>query len=378
MRRGASGTPRTVGVEEELLLVDRGTGRPLAVSSQVLRTAGERGHGAGSATCGGSVDAEFQRQQVETDTPPQVRMSELEDSLCSWRSTAARDARESGARLLATGTSPMPADPRLTRSPRFEEVAARFGLTAHEQLTCGCHVHVSVQSDDEAIAVIDRIRVWLPALLAISANSPFWNGRDSGYAAYRPQVLSRWPTAGPPDAHGSAAAYRSFVEAALATGVPMDEGMLYQDARPSTSYPTVEVRVPDVCADVRDTVLVAALCRGLVETGARAWSDGDAASEVPTSLLRLATWQASREGVEGDLVDPRSGRPAPAATVLLALVEHAAGALDSHGDLELVEEGVERVLREGTGATHQCSVLERTGQLVDVTAELARVTAGQA
>jgi carboxylate-amine ligase len=255
-------------------------------------------------------------------------------------------------------------------------MARKFGLTAAEHLLCGCHVHVSVESDDEGVGVLDRIRVWLPALLAISTNSPFWHGEDSGYASFRSQAIVRWPSAGPVGVFGSAERYRRTVEAMVDTGVLLDASMAYFDARLSESYPTVEVRVADVCLDVRDAVLVAGLSRALVETAAREWSEGRPPPEAPTALLRLANWQAGHDGVDGELLHPDGWRARPARAVLESLVDHVRTALEDTGDVSLVEQGLERVLDSGNGASRQRAVLARTGQLADVVAELARVTAG--
>jgi carboxylate-amine ligase len=208
----------------------------------------------------------------------------------------------------------MPVTPRPVAKPRYEQMVERFGLTTTEHLTCACHVHVSVESDAEAVGVLDRIRVWLPTLLAISANSPFWQGQDSGYASFRSQAMARWPSAGPTEVFGSAPAYRKMVSDMVASGVLLDEGMVYFDARASHRYPTVEVRVADVCLDPRDAVLVAALCRGLVETAGQEWAAGLDPPTVPAAMLRLASWQAGREGLDGDLLDPVTHRPRPAGT----------------------------------------------------------------
>ena len=326
---------------------------------------------------GGHVTAELQQQQIETDTPPRTSLAQLEEDLRTWRDLSIRSARESGARVLATGTSPLPVMPKPQRSERYQQITERFGITAEEHLTSGCHVHVSVDSDDEGVGALDRIRVWLPLLLAISANSPFWQGRDSGYASFRSQAIVRWPTAGPVGVFGSAERYHRLVSDMVATEVLLDPSMAYFDARLSPSYPTVEVRVPDVCLEVGDAVLVAGLARALVETAVREWSEGRPAPEVPTSMLRLANWQAGRFDVSGSLLDPFSGRPRPARDVLAGMVEHVRPALEASGDRILVEEGLERVLTTGTGSTRQRRVLERTGQLTDVVAELARVTAGR-
>jgi glutamate---cysteine ligase / carboxylate-amine ligase len=238
-------------------------------------------------------------------------------------------------------------------------------------------VHVSVTSDDEGVAVLDRIRVWLPSLLAVSANSPFWQGADSHYASFRSQAMIRWPSAGPAGVFGSAAAYHALVSAMVASGVLLDEGMVYFDARLSRQYPTVEIRAADVCMDARDAVLVAGLCRGLVETAARDWNAGRSAPDVPTEMLRLATWQAGRFGIDGDLLDPLTGASRPSAEILDALVEYVGPALDADGDLDLVTERLAEVRDRGNGARRQRSVLERTNRIGDVVADVARVTAGQ-
>ncbi|HXH77369.1 glutamate--cysteine ligase [Nocardioides sp.] len=375
---------RTLGIEEELLLVERGSGQPLSVAGGVMRRASlpEQRREAGLPAQedqgpGGHVTPEMQQQQIETDTPPRTSLADLEQDLASWRELVIRSARDSGALVLAVGTSPMAVTPTLQRDERYARMADQYGLTAAEHLISGCHVHVSVESDDEGVGVLDRIRVWLPVLLALSANSPYWQGEDSGYASFRSQVAVRWPSAGPVDAFGSAERYHELVADMVATGVLLDPAMAYFDARLSDSYPTVEVRVADVCLDSRDAVLVAGLCRGLVETASRDWTEGRPAPEMPTAMLRLANWQAGRYGVEGDLLDPVTTRPRPAREVLDDLVAHVRPALEETGDLDRVREGIERVLTTGNGAARQRSVLDRTGQLTDVVAELARVTAGR-
>src|SRR5690606_21546659 len=224
--------------------------------------------------------------------------------------------------------------------------------------------------------VLDRIRVWLPTLLAPSANSPFWQGEDSGYASYRPLVMARWPSAGPPDRYGSAAGYRRLVEDMVSSGVILDEGMVYLDARPSRSYPTLEIRVADVCQDPRDAVLVAALSRALVETAAGQWAAGERAPDVPTQMLRLATWRAGRSGLSGELLDPFSHRPRPAGEALDLLVPPVRPALEEYGDGALVADGLARLREVGTGADRQRRELERTGSLGDVVASAVRTTLG--
>jgi carboxylate-amine ligase len=361
-----------------MLLVDVTDGRPRSVSSQVLRHAGRQEVEGGPAEeVSGAIDKELQQEQIETQTPPVTQMSTLEVEVRRWRDRAMAAAREAGCSVAALATSPLPVEPRTTKSSRYQFMRARFGLTAAEELACGCHVHVAVDSDEEGVAVIDRIRVWLPVLLAISANSPFWNGLDSGYASYRSQAWARWPSAGPVDLFGSATAYHRLVRQMTASKVLVDDGMVYFDARLGREYPTVEIRSADVCLEVADAVLLAALCRGLVDTAATQWRAGEPAVDVPTALLRLASWQAAREGVEGQLLDPSTYQPVPAGEVLDRLVEHVSLALANNGDDKLVAAGLERLRSRGNGAMRQRATLERTGQLVDVVAQAVRLTAGQ-
>jgi glutamate---cysteine ligase / carboxylate-amine ligase len=240
---------RSVGVEEELLLVEPGTGRPRAVAAAVLRAGNGRDHGPGS---GGpdpeqELEYELQLQQVETSTRPCVTLEELQAELRRARAAAAEAAGRVGVQIAALGTSPVPVEPETATKPRYQRMARAFGLTAQEQLTCGCHVHVQVESDEEGVAVLDRIQPWLATLLALSANSPFWQGVDSSYASFRYQAWGRWPCSGPTEWFGSAEAYHETVGQMVRTGTLLDTGMVYFDARLSQHYPTLEVRIADVC-----------------------------------------------------------------------------------------------------------------------------------
>ncbi|WP_445190147.1 carboxylate-amine ligase [Pseudonocardia sp. Cha107L01] len=364
-RGGRTMELRTVGVEEEFLLVDPSDGRPRAIATAVL------GASEKSLT---AVEAELQLQQIETGTRPCRTLDELEKQVRSARRAAACAARSIGVEIAAMGTSPLPVEAELTPSPRYERLAGRFGLTAQEQLTCGCHVHVGVESDEEGVAVLDRIRPWLAPLLALSANSPFWQGEDSRYSSYRSQVWSRWPSAGINDLFGSARAYHDTVREMVASETVLDTAMVYFDARLSQRYPTIEVRVADVCLHSEDAVLIAALVRALVDTAATDWAAGREPDPVRTEVLKLAAWRAGRSGLAGELIDPTTRRPAPALAVLENLCAHVRDALEANGDYtEIVQ--LQRVLAQrGNGAQVQRAVYRRTGRLRDVVRESVRRT----
>ena len=343
---------RTFGVEEELLLVDADSGAPIALAEAVT---------AGDAET--TPESELKREQIETGTAPCATLGELSAQVRNRRRCAAEAAARSGSRAAALATSPLAVTPSTTPGDRYRRMTEQYALTAQEQLTCGCHVHVSVSSPEEGVGVLDRIRPWLPPLLALTANSPFWQEQDSGYASYRQQVWGRWPSAGPTDLFGTPKTYHETIRTMIESGGLLDEGMVYFDARLSRHYPTVEIRVADVCLMADDAVLLAALVRGLVDTAATQWREGEPPPAVRTELLRLASWRAGRSGLAGELVHPVTGRPEPAADVVRALLDHAAPALAAGGDLEAATELTARLLARGNGAAIQRAVHEETGDL---------------
>lgn len=347
-RRGPDLTGRRVGVEEEFLLIDPATREtssraPLVVAVAAVAT------------------GELQREQVETGSVPHTSRAALRADLLARRRELAVAAEATGSRVLALATHPDRSRPSTSPGERYASMTARFGLVAREQLTCACHVHVEVTDRDEAAAVLDRIRPWTPLLLALSTNSPFWQGEDTGHAGYRSRVWNRWPTAGPTSPVGSARGYDDLVAAMLGTGVPLDQGMVYFDTRLSATYPTLEIRVPDVCLRVEDAVLVAVLARALVETGLRAVGSGEPLVDVPVEVLRLMNWRAAHDGVDGVLVSPSDSRPRPAADVLAELLAHTAEALQAADDAEFARDAVARVLDRGSGARWQRRSLDELG-----------------
>ncbi|MGC5345265.1 glutamate--cysteine ligase [Streptomyces sp. DT24] len=359
---------RSVGVEEELLLVNPENGEAQAVSTAVLAAASRNGTG------DDVFEPELHRQQLEFATRPQTDMGELSDEIRRWRSEAARHAEHVGAAVVALATSPVPVSPAINTGERYQWLQEQFGLTVQEQLTGGCHVHVSVESDEEGVAVLDRIRPWLSVLLALSANSPFWQGKDTRYSSYRSRVWGRWPSAGPTEVFGSADRYHETVDAMVGSEVLRDKGMIYFDARLSHRYPTVEIRVADVCLESATTALLATLARGLVETAAREWRAGEPPVGHGTGLLRLAAWRAARSGLEERLLHPVTLAPEPAETVVRALFDHVRDALEDSDDVLPAQEALGAVLKTGSGARIQRELLQRTGSLRDVVTECVRRT----
>ena len=362
--------PRLFGVEEEFLLVDGVTGLPVSASCAALSA--DAAHA--THQDGPKLTAELQQEMLEVVGPPHHTLAGLQEDVVTGRALVDQAARAAGARAAALATSPRSTQPHGHPGPRYDAIMARYGISARDSLACGMHVHVAVASPEEGVGVLDRIRTWLPVLLALSANSPFVRGQDTDYASYRYQVWQTWPSAGPSPVFGSVAAYRAMERELLDTRVLLDEGMLYFDARLSRSHPTVEVRIADVCLFPEDAGLVAALVRGLVETAARDWRAGTVPPQASVAALRLASWRAGLSGLGGELVHPVTGRPAAARDVVATLFEHVLAALADAGDDEAVAHKLARLLDRGSGADRQRSVHRRTGRLSDVVLDAVQAT----
>jgi glutamate---cysteine ligase / carboxylate-amine ligase len=364
---------RKVGVEEELLLVEPESGELANAAGHVLHEHRSERHDVPPPTSSHDLEGELLRHMLETHTDPATDLRETVRQLREARRTALVAAEESGLAVVAVGTAPLGSvEPAVSVNPRYERIANEFGGTGRGAGTLGMHVHVDIADEDEGVRVIDRLRPWLPLLTAISANSPYASGKDTGYASWRQQVLTRWPTAGPAEPYGSAAEYHRVTRALIDIGAALDAGMLYFDARLSAKYPTVEIRVADTCTDVDDALVVVALARALVETCAAA----DPPTEPwRTDLLRGAWWRAARYGLSGHLVHPVTAVRVEAREAIASLREAVDDALRRTGDVALVDDGLARLSATGTGARRQRAAYERTGGLRGVVADLVARTA---
>ncbi|MCP2169476.1 carboxylate-amine ligase [Goodfellowiella coeruleoviolacea] len=355
----------TVGVEEEFLLVDTRSRELAAVAAQVL---------ADAAGILPELREEIVQFQVETASPVCHTLADLREHLLRSRTALAEIAQRHGVRPVATGTPVLgrahPAP--LTNTTRYHRIAESFGALAETQTICGCHVHVGVPDPESGVQVSNHLRSWLPLLLAMSANSPFWSERDTRYASWRYLVWNRWPSAGPPPWLRSASHYETTLRTLLHSGAAIDQGMLYWDVRLSAKYPTVELRVFDIAATVDEAVLLAGVARAIAAT---ALVGGVPAVPVPQQVLRAAMWRAARYGMEGTVLDPLSERLVPASTLVNHLLVWARPGLEANGDLEWVTDSAERLIAGGSGAARQRGALQRRGRLTDVVDLLVEQTA---
>ena len=300
----------TLGVEEEFVLLDPATGAAVLAGPELVRMlGGEPG-----------VQQELMRFQVETATGVCTSLDEAGRELIRLRRLAADAAAHLGCRLVASGVAPYrtPGLAAVTPQPRYRELARRYAPVVAQAGTCACHVHVGVPSRDLGVQVLARLRPWLAPLLAVTANSPVAGGRDTGWASWRYVLQSRWPTATPPAAWPDAAAYDTAVRRLIGRGAALDERSVYFLARLSPRYPTVEVRVADVCLDAGTAVLLAGLTRALVATAlAEARRGTPAAARRPGRSPRRwpprpGTGSPGREPTRSPGSPPPRRRSAPA------------------------------------------------------------------
>jgi glutamate---cysteine ligase / carboxylate-amine ligase len=348
------GTERfTIGVEEEFLVVDGETG--------VLRPDGPALLPAARAQVGQDVHPELHGSQLEVNTAVGESLAAVRRDVERLRRGLAEVVADRGCRLAATGTHPFSAwteDPDV--HPKYEVVEEEYQQLAREQIICGVHVHVGIEDPELAITVVNGVGPWLSPIVALAANSPFWGGRDTGYASYRTEQWRRWPMAGTPAPFVDRADYEGLVETLFRTGSIDDHARIYWDVRPSAKFPTVEFRVADVGLTVDDTMMVAGLVRGLAATVA---CEARPAHRVRPELLRAATWRATRSGIGGDLVDAEAGESAPARDLVGRFLDRLRPALVDLGDWDEVSDLVGRVLAGGTGADRQRRVRDETGDL---------------
>jgi len=335
----------TLGVEEEFLVVDLATRALSARGPELIR---------GASSLGEHVCAELNLCQIEVDTPVCTELADIGASLRSMRQLLRDVGEDLGVAPAATATHPFSSWRQGdvdTDEARYERMANRFRRLAHEQVICGCHVHVGVDDPEERFTILQAARAWVPTLLAMSANSPFWQGADTGYASYRTVIWSRWPTAGMPPEVRSPEELARLVDDLKAVDAIEDETHLYWWVRPSLRHPTVEFRVADTFLHVDDAVASAGLIRALCWT---ALHEPTSLGPVPhEQVLRSAMWRAARYGLRQQLVDPWRLTTRPAADVVRDLVAAATPGLEHFGDEAVVEGLVSQLLTRDTGASAQ-------------------------
>ncbi|PPK71231.1 YbdK family carboxylate-amine ligase [Actinokineospora auranticolor] len=324
---------RTMGVEEEFLLVEPATGATVPAVARVLAEAAGR-----SLPSGAIVQRELRASQVETATGVCATAGELRSQLAALRQALAEVARRAGVVAVPMGTPPLTRDTTTDPigGPRFARIDGAYAGVTRDYEACGLHVHVGVPDKDTAVAVVNHVNRWLPTLLALSVNSPLHGGRDTGYGSWRVVQQSRFPGSGLAPYAADHQAWQAEVARLVDYGVLADEDQSFWYARPAPRLPTVEFRIADTAATVDDALLQALLSRALVRTALADLERGREAAAIPPSDAQAAVWAASRYGPRGQAVDLGNRVPASAVVLLHGLLLHTRDALADTGDTDEV------------------------------------------
>jgi carboxylate-amine ligase len=366
MEHAFRGPSYTLGIEEELMIVDAGSYELVNAIESLLEDAPE-----------GEIKPELMESVLEIATAPTRNTAEAGVQLRALRHQVRQTAESRNLTIGAAGTHPfaMWEDQRIAARARYRELVAALRFVARQELIFGLHVHVGLDDPDKAIHVADGMRVHLPVLLALGANSPFWRADRTGLASSRMPIFRQFPRVGVPPSYRTWADYEREIEFMVSSGVMEDYTYLWYDVRPHPRLGTVEIRVCDAQTRIEHTLGLAALIQAMVKELAEHFDAGRHLAEYPWQMLDENRWLAARHGLDGELVDlPSSDRVATKALarrLLDRLREHAQD-LGSADELA----GVEDLLARGNGAARQTLVYEANHDFREVMGAIVAATAG--
>jgi glutamate---cysteine ligase / carboxylate-amine ligase len=363
-----NGPPFTIGIEEELMILDPG-GLGLAQEIEPILAAVP-------PELDGQVKPELMQSVLEIATTPCDDVAAAGEELRVLRRTVAEIAADRGLLLAASGTHPFALweDQAIVDRPRYRELADELGFIARQELIFGTHVHVAIEDPDRAIYVADGLRRYMPLLLALSANSPFWRGMRTGMMSSRTAVFRAFPRAGIPPHYGTWESYSNRVEQMMRGGSIDDYTYLWWDVRPHPDFGTVETRVFDQQTRVEHTIGLAALTISLAHRMSVLYETNQPLVDYPTELVDDNKVRAALRGMDGRLIDFWRGEQVPAeqmARGVLAEVAEHAEELGCAAELGCVAE----LLDANSGAHRQLRLYERSDDLAELVREIAAATA---
>lgn len=346
--------PFTVGIEEEYLLVDRHT-RDLVVKPDPEMWEGLR------EVLGPQVGPEFLKAQIEVGTKVSKTLGECRDDLARLRRDLSDVVSRYDAAIIASSTHPFAQwwDQQTTDDARYEQLATDFQQVARRLVICGMHVHVGIDDPDLRIDLMNQVRYFLPHILALTTSSPFWTARETGLKCYRLSVFQTMPRTGIPEEFSSWSEYERHVSVLVDAGLIENATKLWWDIRPSTRYPTLEMRVADICTRLDDGIAVAALYMSLLEMLFRLRTENRRWRTYAPMLIDENMWRAQRYGVQGSLMDFGKGELVEFRDLveeLLVLTEADARLLGVDDALSHIR----TIAKEGTSAHRQLDVFHRS------------------
>jgi carboxylate-amine ligase len=373
MEHHFSGPSYTIGIEEELMIVDAGSYELVNAIESLLEDAGN------VDTTAGEIKPELMESVLEIATRPAANTAQAGEQLRALRRQVCEIAAPRGLAIGSAGTHPFALweDQRIASRQRYRALVNALRFVARQELIFGLHVHVGLDDPDKAIHVANGMRVHLPVLLALSANSPFWRGDGTGMASTRLPIFRAFPRVGVPPSYRDWADYERQIEFMVSSGVMEDYTYLWYDVRPHPKLGTVEIRACDAQTRVEHTLGLAALIQAMVKELAEHFDEGKHLGEYPWQMLDENRWLAARHGLGGELVDlPTNERVATKALARRLLDRLRDHAQDLGSAAELA--GIDDLLARGNGAARQVVVYEANHDLREVMAEVVAATTGDA
>ncbi len=366
MEHAFTGPLYTLGIEEELMIVDEETlDLSNSIESILAAEPGVPGH----------VQSELMESVLEVATTPCRGIREAGDELRGLRRSVRATAAERGLAIGSAGTHPFALweEQRIVAKDRYRELVSLLGFVARQELIFGMHVHVGIDDPDKAIFVANGMRVHVPLLIALGANSPFWRADQTGLLCTRMPIFRSFPRVGLPPAYRDFEDYAERIDFMVRSKVMEDYTLLWYDVRPHPALGTVEIRAMDSQTRVEHTLAIAALIQAMVKELCEHFDSGQQLSEYPYEMLDENRWLAARNGVSGDIVDlPGAGR-----VPTRELAERVLGRLRGHAeDLGAAREleGIDDLLERGTGGARQVKVYEANSDLREVVREIVEHT----
>jgi glutamate---cysteine ligase / carboxylate-amine ligase len=343
----------TLGIEEEFAIVDPETRELRSHIQEILE--------GGKVMLKEQIKPEMHQSVVELGTEICRDIADARQHVTKLRSNLAALARKGGLRIASVGTHPLShwRDQLITEGERYKEIVRDMQLVARANLIFGLHVHVGVPDRESAIHVMNQARYFLPHIYALSVNSPFWVGHDTGLKGYRLKVFERFPRTGIPDSFESLSEYEDYCKLLVKTGCIDNAKKIWWDIRLHPFFDTLEVRVCDAQSRVDDTLAIAALIQALVSRLFKLFRQNTTFRIYRRRLLDENRWRASRYGIDGKMIDFGRETEAETRSLINELLEFIAGEVDELGSLREIQH-IERILREGTGADRQLAVWQRT------------------
>jgi carboxylate-amine ligase len=365
MRAEFTGPSYTLGVEEELMILDAKT---FALANEIDKIV-EAYEG------DGEVKPELLQSVLEIATPPCRDVAEAAAHIRRLRREVSDAAARHDLAIGSAGTHPFALweDQRVSADPRYRELIAALRFIARQEIIFGLHVHVGIDDPEKAIHVANGMRVHVPILQALSANSPYWRGDDSGLASARMPIFRAFPRVGIPPYYKDWADYEQRIDFMVDAGVMADPTFLWYDVRPHSKFGTVEVRAMDAQTHVEHTIALTALIQAMAKELSEHFIAGEQLSDYPYEMLDENKWLAARHGLEGSLVDLPDRRMVQTKELARRLYdrlrEHAQ---DLGAESEL--EGILDLLEKGTGATRQRVVYEANQDWQELLSEIVKAT----